>query len=209
MTVGMYYFTYVWSNANLFTIYATVNGIICAVAAFFSAALVKACRGKRGALLLSYGCAFVLNIVLFFLNPANASPTIVLGLLLATGVLNGFTTALLYGMIGDTVEYGQWKTGLRADGLCSSGTSFMLKLGGAIAPTLLLALLAMNGYVEGAVTQSAGALSAMNLVMNLVPAILSVVGFVLFFFYKLDGKLHTQIIADLRERGDFIVDEAE
>lgn len=66
MTVGMYYFTYVWSNANLFTIYATVNGIICAVAAFFSAALVKACRGKRGALLLSYGCAFVLNIVLFF-----------------------------------------------------------------------------------------------------------------------------------------------
>lgn len=55
MTVGMYYFTYVWGDVSLFTLYATVNGLICAVAAFFSAALVKLCRGKRGALLLSYG----------------------------------------------------------------------------------------------------------------------------------------------------------
>ena len=88
-----------------------------------------------------------------------------------TGIFNGFCTALLYGMIGDTVEYGQWKTGVRADGLCSSGTSFMLKLGGAIAPTMLLAMLAANGYAEGAATQTAGALSTMNVVMNLVPAI--------------------------------------
>ena len=63
MTVGMYYFTYVWGDVSLFTLYATVNGLICAVAAFFSAALVKLCRGKRGALLLSYGLSFILNII--------------------------------------------------------------------------------------------------------------------------------------------------
>ena len=124
-----------------------------------------------------------------------------------TGIFNGFRTALLYGMIGDTVEYGQWKTGVRADGLCSSGTSFMLKLGGAIAPTMLLAMLAANGYAEGAATQTAGALSTMNIVMNLVPAILAAISFLLFVFYKLDAKLHAQIIQDLKDRGQYVVEE--
>ena len=47
----------------------------------------------------------------------------------------------------------------------------MLKLGGALAPTTLLAMLAMNGYVEGAASQTASALSSMNVVMNLIPAV--------------------------------------
>ena len=157
-------------------------------------------------MLFSYGCGFILNLILFFMNPANVSSGLFMALLLATGVFNGFCTALLYGMIGDTVEFGQWKTGLRADGLCSSGTSFMLKLGGAIAPTMLLAMLAANGYVENAAQQTAGALSTMNLVMNLVPAILSAISFILFLFYKLDNKLHAKIISDLKERGQYIVD---
>ena len=162
---------------------------------------------KRGALLLSYGLSFILNIILFFLSPENASSTLVLALLFGTGIFNGFCTALLYGMIGDTVEYGQWKTGVRADGLCSSGTSFMLKLGGAIAPTMLLAMLAANGYAEGAATQTAGALSTMNVVMNLVPAILAAISFILFVSYKLDNKLHAQIIQDLKDRGQYVVEE--
>ena len=162
---------------------------------------------KRGALLLSYGLSFILNIILFFLSPENASSTLVLVLLFGTGIFNGFCTALLYGMIGDTVEYGQWKTGVRADGLCSSGTSFMLKLGGAIAPTMLLAMLAANGYAEGAATQTAGALSTMNVVMNLVPAILAAISFILFVSYKLDNKLHAQIIQDLKDRGQYVVEE--
>ena len=58
------------------------------MAAFFSAALVKLCRGKRGALLLSYGLSFILNIILFFLPPENASSTLVLVLLFGTGIFN-------------------------------------------------------------------------------------------------------------------------
>lgn len=207
MTVGMYYFTYVWADPGLFTFYATFNGVVAAAAAFFSAALVRICRGKRGALLFSYGGSFVVNIILYFLTPANASSTLVLTLLLIAGALNGFCTALLYGMIGDTVEYGQWKTGIRADGLCSSGTSFMLKLGGALAPTMLLAMLAANGYVEGAANQTASALSTMNIMMNLIPAVLVAISFVLFLFYKLDAGTHSQIIADLKERGEYLMEE--
>ena len=206
MTAGMYYFTYFWGDTGLFSIYAPINGIICAVSAFFSGYIIKLCRGKRGALLFCYGTSFVLNSILFFLNPSNSSPSVVIGLLFCAGVMNGFCTSILYGMIGDTVEYGQWKTGARADGLSSSGTSFMMKLGGAIAPTMLLSLLEVNGYAAGAQTQTDGALNAINITMNLIPAGLALLSFVIFFFYKLDDKLHAKIIDDLKERGEYIVD---
>lgn len=206
MTAGMYYFNYIWQNTDLFTIYATANGLVCAVAAFFSAYLVKAFRSKRGALLFSYGISTILNAVIYFLTPENSTSKTVLIILIVTGIFNGFNTALLYGMIGDTVEYGQWKTGIRADGLCSSGTSFMMKLGGALAPALLLALLAATGYTEGAPTQSAPALGTMNLVMNLLPALLCLISFILFYFYKLDDTMHKQIISDLKKRGEYHVE---
>ncbi len=207
MTVGMYYFTYVWGNPSLFTFYATATGIVTAVAAFFSIYLVRLFKGKRGALLFSYFVSIILNAILYFLTPERSTATVVMVILLSAAVMNGAITALLYGIIGDTADYGQWKTGLRADGLCSSGTSFMLKFGGALAPTMLLSMLAASGYVANSPQQTAGALSSMNIVMNLVPAILAVIGFVLFLFYKLDENLHGKIISDLKERGHYLVEE--
>ena len=205
--VGMYYFTYVWGDAGLFMIYGTFVAFICAGAAFFSAAIVKLFKGKRNALLMTYAVGAAINMICFFITPSNSSGTMELTFLLLTGVTNGMTTALLYAIIGDATDYGQWKTGTRADGLCSSGTSFMMKLGGAIAPTILLALLAATGYVANAEAQTAEALGSMNVMMNLVPAILCAVSFVLYLFYKLDDKLHAQIMSDLKERGQLIMND--
>ena len=47
----------------------------------------------------------------------------------------------------------------------------------------------------------------MNVVMNLVPAILAAISFILFVFYKLDNKLHAKIIQDLKDRGQYVVEE--
>ena len=47
----------------------------------------------------------------------------------------------------------------------------------------------------------------MNVVMNLVPASLAAISFLLFAFYKLDAKLHAQIIQDLKDRGQYVVEE--
>lgn len=208
MTVGMYYFTYVWGSQETFALYASVNGIICAIAALFCAGLVKICKGKRGAMLVTYGAATIINIILFFITPeSGGNITTVLILLYICAITTGINTGLLYGIIGDACDYGQWKTHLRADGLCSSGTSFALKLGGAISPTLLLAMLASTGYVANAETQTAGALSSMNIVMNLIPAILAAISFVLFIFYNLSEQKHAEILTDLRERGELVIDD--
>jgi len=147
-------------------------------------------------------CA-VINFIAFFLNPSIISVKGCVAILLIDGIGMGIQTSLLYSMIPDTVEYGQWKSGLRADGLCSSTTSFMMKLGGALSPTIMLAMLAGSGYVANATTQTPQALSSINIVMNLAPAVLAVVSIIIFSFYKLDGKMHAQILEDLKARGQF------
>ena len=188
-------------------IYGTFVAFICAGAALMSGFFVKLFKGKRNVQLIAYAAGFVLNMIIFYLNPSNSNGTVALALLLVTGITNGMNTALLYALIGDATDYGQWKTGIRADGLCSSGTSLMMKFGGAIAPSILLALLAVSGYVAGAEVQTEAALSSMNIVMNLIPAILAAVSFVLFLFYRLNDKKHAQILADLKERGEIIINE--
>ena len=81
MTVGMYYFTYVWGNVNLFTVYATFNGIFAAVGGFCGAFFVKLFKGKRGALLFAYGMQAILNLATYFMLPTNSSSTLILALL--------------------------------------------------------------------------------------------------------------------------------
>ena len=198
-----YYCQYVLGNVNLVTPLSASEKIATIVGIAMIPKLLPK-YGKRK--LICAGCLLgIAGQLIFLLNATSVS----LGML--TCIMRGFGIAPFYGvqysLPSDAIEYGQWKTGVRADGLCSSGTSFMLKLGGAIAPTMLLAMLAANGYAEGAATQTAGALSTMNVVMNLVPAILAAISFILFVFYKLDNKLHAQIIQDLKDRGQYVVEE--
>ncbi|MBC5649378.1 glycoside-pentoside-hexuronide (GPH):cation symporter [Christensenella tenuis] len=207
MTVAVYYFQYNVGDptGGLFSIYALLNGVLAGIMAFFGARLMKVFKSKRNTILFGYMAMAILCIITYLMDPATVSSTTIMVLLLASGLVSGISSSMIYAMVPDTVEYGQWKSGIRADGFVYSGTSFMLKLGGAIAPTLLAALIAMAGYVPGA-AQNADTLNVMNSMMNLMPAILSILGFVIFLFYKLDGKMHARILADLEARGDQLMD---
>jgi len=205
MTVALYYFSYFWENGNLFSIFTLLTGIITGVTAFFGVFFLKLFKSKKNTIVVGYLGNMILCFILFFMTPANSSPTMVLILLYGSALFNGLCTCMLYAMISDTVEYGQWKSGIRADGFVYSGTTFMLKVGGAISPALLGVLLAAAGYVPGA-AQTSESLNLMNVMMNLMPAILCAIGLVIFLFYKLDNKMHAQIIAELKSRGDHLVE---
>ncbi len=190
MTVALYYFSYVWENQGLFVTYSLFNGIASGIVAFFSIHLLKIFKSKRNTIIVGYAGLAVLSMVVFFLNPANSNPVMLMTLLIISGGFQGIVAALIYSMIPDTVEYGQWKSGIRVAGVTYSGTTFMLKLGGAIAPSMLLALLTIYGY-------------------NMVPALLSLITLIIFLFYRLDNKMHAKIVADLEARGDHLVEQVD
>ena len=140
------------------------------------------------------------DLVLFF----NGHPTI--AFVLGVSVVGGFSQgmgSISYGMLCDSIDYGDYKFGVRNEGLSSSLMSFAVKLASAITGSLSIWLLAATGYVAGA-QQSASALTGINVIVNLIPAILQLVGIIPLIWYKLDAKKMDEIAIALKERNEGI-----
>jgi GPH family glycoside/pentoside/hexuronide:cation symporter len=86
----------------------------------------------------------------------------------------------------DVIDYNEWKSGVRAEGLATSANSFGTKLGTGLGSGLLGWALALGRYQPGAAEQPLSALRAMIFLNVWVPVILSVIGFILLAFWNLD-----------------------
>ena len=99
----------------------------------------------------------------------------------------------------DTMDYGEWKTGTRVDGMLASVNSFASKLGSGIASGMVGLIMGLAGYDGSLATQSASALTSIQVLFNYVPMVLMVVLLILGIAYKLDKEL-PQIKADLAKK---------
>lgn len=196
----MYYFTYYWNDPSLISIYFFVLGILSGVAAFAGTFLLKSFKTKRNLCLFGFAILAASSIIASILNPLNSTTTIMTIVLWIGGAANGLVTGMIYAMVPDTVEYGQWKSGVRADGFIYGATSFLMQLGAAIGPAFLGFTIDKAGYVPAVSTQNSATLNMINLNMNILPAILSILAILLFRFYKLDDKLHAKILFELSNR---------
>lgn len=116
------------------------------------------------------------------------------------GIGNGFAASCMWGMLSDTIEYGEWKTGIRTAGLANAASSFGSKIGSGVAGAVLGWMMAAGGYQAEAAQQSASAIAAVSTLYIYIPLALSLASAAtLFFFYKLD-KEYDGIIADLEAR---------
>lgn len=156
--------------------------------------------GKKGYMIILLLINAASDLVLFF----NGHPTI--AFVLAVSVVGGFSQgagAISYGMMCDSIDYGDYKFGIRNEGISSSLMSFSVKLASAITGSLSIWLLAATGYVAGA-QQSASAITGINVIVNLIPAILQLVGIIPLIWYKLDSKKMDEIAIALKERNEGI-----
>lgn len=67
---------------------------------------------------------------------------------LANSVGIGIYTAVSWALMGDAIDYNQWKFGARDEGAAYSLHSFFRKLAQGLGPSLVLAIMAALGYVE-------------------------------------------------------------
>lgn len=99
----------------------------------------------------------------------------------------------------DTMDYGEWKTGTRVEGMLASVNSFASKLGSGIASGMVGLIMGLAGYDGSLATQSASALTSIQVLFNYVPMVLMVVLLILGIAYKLDKEL-PQIKTDLAKK---------
>ena len=116
------------------------------------------------------------------------------------GVGFGGTNALMFSMQADTVDYGEWKTGTRAEGGSYSILSFVRKCGQGIGGFAGGAVIGAFGYAAGAQVQSAGAIQGIKVAAGWVPAGLCVIAALVLLRYPLGIKEHREIVGELRDR---------
>ena len=195
-TAAAYYFKYNMGREDLLALYFGVTlGAMCAGLAVIprlAARLGKAGAIRVGAVVAMAGCGG------FYVAPPDAVGWVFFwGALVALG---GAPIAVLgWAMIPDTVEYAQWKTGARADGVIFATASFFQKLAKAIGGWAVAALLAWFGYVANQPQTEASAHGILAL-MSLFPLAVNLALFGVSFLYRLDGAAHARIVARLKGR---------
>ncbi|WP_413375736.1 glycoside-pentoside-hexuronide (GPH):cation symporter [Alkalihalobacillus sp. 1P02AB] len=114
------------------------------------------------------------------------------------GIGLGLPAGLLFVLMADTVDYGEWKSGIRAQGLLVSASSVGFKLGSGLGAAIPAWLLAFGGYAAGK-AQTQTSLNMISFSYIWIPVILGVIAFILMIFYKWE-KPHEEIITELEAR---------
>lgn len=115
-------------------------------------------------------------------------PSLYIGMFIA-GVGSGFATGLLYAMIADAVDYGEYRTGIRTQGLTFSATTFCEKLASSVGGAVVGYVLQAFHYDGSLEVQSASGMTAIYLIYLIIPMLICTAAFVIMLFYKLDSKM--------------------
>lgn len=192
----IYYCKYVLGDENLASVLNAVLMIGSTVSfltmAFFAAKLRKFGTVLFGAVLVILGHGGI-----YFMGE-NFTGIVVFWLLAAMG--QGFICGMPFGMLADTVDYGEWKTGVRATGfLTAIGSALCIKAGsgfGGFIPTLVLD---HYGYVANA-QQTAESLHGITVCFVLLPVITAALVMIPMFMYRRYELMEGQIVRDLQKR---------
>lgn len=191
----VYYAKDVLGNKDLV---GTINGIFNVVqilGMFFIAMLVKR-FGKRNV----FSIGLILDIIgMLMLNFSGGGIAMIAASSVVRGIGNACGGATMWAMVSDTIDYGEWKTGYRTEGLVNSTCSFGYKIGNGLGSALLGAILELGGYAGQAATQSVSAIASIKVCFVWIPIAVYVIGLFIMKFYHLD-KEFTDIISDLKQR---------
>ena len=198
LTAAPYYFKYNMGREDLLAFYFGVTMPVMLVG-LIAVPWLSRRFGKAGGVRIGAVVAMIGAVGFYFTSPDNVPMVFVWGSVLAIG---GAPIAVLgWAMIPDTVEYAEWRTGVRAAGLTFAEASFFQKIGKAVGGAGVAALLAAFGYVANA-PQSEASLAAILWSMSAVPFGIQVLLVVVSLAYRLDEREHGRIVATLKGRGE-------
>ncbi|NCX29765.1 MAG: MFS transporter [Proteobacteria bacterium] len=153
--------------------------------------------GKKNTWMISMAFLFVGFLIFYFYPISELNELLyILGFI---GFANGATGVLFWSMLPDTIEYGEWRTGIRTESSLYGFMTFAQKGAIAIAIAILGTVLTKIGF-EPNKEQTAQTLSDLKSLMSIIPLIGVFISFVLVCFYPIDKKFHQKLIDEIRVR---------
>lgn len=196
LAVQVYYCQYVLQNISILP-YIGFFSIGCVFLGVALVPFVVKRIGKKYGYMFGCGIWAVGDILNYLISPD------VFGFIFLTCVAffgSAFVNSLNWACIADAVEYGEWKTGFRSEGVIYSSFAFFRKLSQSMAGFVPGVVLTMIGYVPNAV-QSASAIAGIRGLMFIYPAFFAIMTVVAFgALYPLTEKRYKEILVELNER---------
>jgi sugar (glycoside-pentoside-hexuronide) transporter len=191
------YFRFVSGNVDLFSWFNGFGLASLLVGVAFSTAVTKR-LGKRFLFIASMTLSGLFSAALFVI-PTQATITII-----AVEVLRqfffGLSGPLIWSMMGDVADYGEWKTGRRASGTVTSAVVFALWAGLALGGAIAGWLFAGYGFVSEANVQTEHAQAGILLTASVYAGLAFLASGFSMFFYPINREKSRQIANELSER---------
>jgi GPH family glycoside/pentoside/hexuronide:cation symporter len=137
--------------------------------------------------------------VMVTLNP-SAGLTLLLFLCVLAGIGVAAAHVLPWAIIPDAIEWDEWQTGERHEGMFYSLVTLVQKVASSIAIPLALLLLDATGYVSNAARQPASALWGIRILAGPIPAVLLCTGILFAILYPLSRERYTKVRQELENR---------
>ena len=171
--------------------------------------------GKKELSVIGAICSIIGGLGLFIITPNNTTLDLIIYVVcqLVYSLGLGIYSTVSWAMMGDAIDYNEWKTGNREEGVVYSLHSFFRKLAQGIGPAVALIIMQGMGYVNNAVDPETGAeiidvtllswdfaveLRTLVAILFLASAVMQFIGLAL--VYNLDKKTLEKMNADLAVR---------
>jgi Na+/melibiose symporter-like transporter len=154
--------------------------------------------GKRTLFFWSMVFTGLCCIALFFIPPTAAAPIFTLEVLRQFAF--GCSGPVLWAMMADVADFGEWKTGRRATATVTSAVVFALWVGVALGGAIAGWLLSLFGYAPELAVQSAHTLLGIRLTASVFSGAAFLATAAGLRFYGISMKQNLTISHDLSER---------
>lgn len=203
----IYVFTYFLGLENFYSVAMFVFTAALMAGVFIMKPFIRMFRDTGRAyqfcMLISAG----LSLLVFFLcksyGAEAASDSMQFGLLFVVFIINGIFTGTYYSftnvMTPATVDYGEWKNGKGQAGIISAVNGFAITIGAALGAQIMGVLLDWSGYRANQV-QTASTLNWILILAFVLPAVITLIHFVLQMFYGLSDKKLEECMSEIRRR---------
>jgi glucuronide carrier protein len=196
-SIQIYYFRDVLHSLPLYAVMSIANIVL----TFGLAAALPRLVAKFGKKHLYLFSALLMAVggLIVFIAPANMVWLAFAGVLVSqAGIM--LVSMLVWALEADTVEYGEWRTGVRSEGITYALFSFTRKTGQAVGGALAAYALAWGGYAAGGVAQTDHALLGIRAGAGLLPMVFSVLALVVMLVYPLTDAKHKEIVQEIGNR---------
>lgn len=195
MTMSVYYAKYNLGNAQLTSIFQALQ-IVGIVGTMIIPFIVKV-SNKTKTMMIGLLIAAIGQSMMAFVGSNFVLVIVAWGI----GIFgSSIAIAMPFAMLADTVDFGEWKTGIRASGfLTAVGSAFCIQVGSGFGNFIPSKIMSVAGFVANK-TQSASSLAAIHFSFIWLPVIIyAIVAAIMSLYFKYE-KMEPSIKSELTTR---------